>query len=107
MSITEISPWSGLPNGLPKWVAYSGTTDGEGDSFLLFGPNVFQRGWKLYAVDGDLWVNDQGGTAFVDTAGSFKIPMGCMYESPFGGATPFGVSICDTGVATQYTGSSF
>jgi hypothetical protein len=59
----------------------SGSITLGGTAQVLAAANDFRRALTGQNISsGDLWINEIGGTAAADTAGSYKIPSGATFE---------------------------
>jgi len=66
-----------LPAGTDK----SGSITTGGSAQQLAAANTARRSLKGQNISsGDLWINENGGTAAADTAGSYKIPAGATFS---------------------------
>lgn len=64
-------------NYLPSGINRSGSITTGGSAQELAPANTSRAELVIQNISsGDLWVNETGGTAAIDTAGSFKIPAG-------------------------------
>lgn len=119
MSNTPINAWVGLPSGTVGFQDGSSYTAPVGPGplvantpRLLFAANPFRKGWKVFACNFDILVNESGGNA-VSTDGVHADPgtliiyQGYMYESQFGGASPNAISIASIHSGATYTAAEW
>lgn len=90
--VTELDVLDG--NGVPRQVATldalirkpsgtdrSGSITAGGTAQQLAASNASRAGLSGQNIStGDLWINETGGTAAADTAGSFRVPAGSGFE---------------------------
>ena len=70
---------AGVP--LPSGTNRSGSITTGGTAQALAAANTARRALTGQNISsGDLWINEIGGTAAADTAGSFKVPAGATFS---------------------------
>lgn len=72
---------SGLAQALPEGADRSGQIDTGGQAKQLAAANAARKtltGQNISAAD--LWINEAGGSAAVDTAGSYRVPAGATFS---------------------------
>lgn len=66
---------------LPAGTDRSGSIAAAGAAQPLAAANAARKGLRVQNISaGDLWINETGGTAAVDGAGSFKLAVGASFE---------------------------
>lgn len=74
----------------------------------LAAANSRRNGFRIQNISaGDLWVNDIGGTAAVDTSGSMKIVANGFYVTPPGYDYTGAISIIGATTGQRYTSSEW
>lgn len=90
--------------GLPSGTDRSGSITIGGTAQALAAANTSRVGLKGQNIStGDLWVNEIGGTAAADTAGSYKIPSG----SSFAVSTTRAISIIGATTGQKFTATEY
>jgi len=93
-SITTVSP------ALPAGTSRSGSITTGGTAQALAAANAARRSLTGQNISsGDLWINEDGGTAAADTANSYLIPAG----APFSISTNEAVSIVGATTGQRFT----
>lgn len=94
-------PASGAPGGaLPAGTDRSGSITSGGTAQQLAAANTSRRGLTGQNISaGDLWINEIGGTAAADTAGSYKIASGDTFSI----ATNRAISIIGATTGQKFT----
>lgn len=81
-----VGPGSGVPSEttpgpLPAGTNRSGTITLGGTAQALAAANTARIGLTGQNISvGDLWINEIGGTAAADTAGSYRVPAGAAFS---------------------------
>lgn len=98
------NPFSTSPGALTTGTDRSGSITTGGNAQQLSASNTSRRGLVGQNISsGDLWINEIGGTAAVDTAGSYKIPSG----QPFSVSTSRAISIIGATAGQKFTATEY
>lgn len=97
-------PMSVSSPALPAGTDRSGSITTGGTAQALAASNTSRKGLVGQNISaGDLWINEIGGTAAVDTAGSYKVTSG----SPFSVSTNRAISIIGATTGQKFTATEY
>lgn len=72
---------SGLAQALPEGTDRSGQIDSGSQAKQLAAANASRKTLTGQNISsGDLWINEVGGPASIDTAGSYRVPAGATFS---------------------------
>jgi hypothetical protein len=98
------NPMPTIGNYLPAGTSVSGSITTGGTSQTLVAANTTRRGVYVQNISsGDLWINEIGGAAAVNTAGSWKIAPGEVFSA----STNRAITIVGATTGQTFTGIEF
>jgi len=101
---TTANPTTTQAAALSAGTDRSGTITTGGTAQQLAAANLARKGLVGQNISaGDLWLNEIGGAASVDTVGSYKIPAG----SPFSVSTNRAISIIGATTGQKFTATEY
>lgn len=92
------------PAALPSGTDRSGSIAAGTTAQALAAANASRTGLKGQNISsGDLWINEIGGTAAADTAGSFRVPAGATFSV----STNRAISIVGATTGQKFTATEY